>query len=195
MGLAKIKTSISVEEYLDGERDSPVRHEYVDGQVYAMAGGSDRHNRLSLNLASRLNDHLVDSECEAFINDMKIKVGEVLYYYPDVVVACDETPTDRYTREHPVLVVEVISPSTERTDRQEKLIAYKRVPSMREYILASQDRMLIEIHRRIGDSDEWTREILINPDDLLRLESVKMNLQLKDVYRNVRFDDSSIDSQ
>ncbi len=193
MGLAKIKTSISVEEYLDGERDSPVRHEYVDGQVYAMAGGSDRHNRLSLNLASRLNDHLVDSECEAFINDMKIKVGEVLYYYPDVVVACDETPTDRYTREHPVLVVEVIPPSTERTDRQEKLIAYKRVPSMREYILASQDRMLIEIHRRIGDSDEWTREILINPDDLLRLESVKLNLQLKDVYRNVRFDDLQVD--
>ena len=84
--MRKVKPHLSVAEYLAGERDSDVRHEYVDGQVYAMAGASDRHNRIALNIASRPNEHLVNDEREAFVSDMKIKVEEALYYYPDVVV-------------------------------------------------------------------------------------------------------------
>jgi len=85
----------SVAEYLASEKDSPVRHEYVDGQMYAMAGARNRHNRIALNLASRLNDHLNGGLCEVFIADMKVIVDPVVYYYPDVVVTCDPPAVTR----------------------------------------------------------------------------------------------------
>lgn len=192
MSLRKIKPYLSVADYLAGERESDVRHEYVDGQVYAMAGASDRHNRIALNIASRLNDRLVDDECEAFISDMKVMVSPVLYYYPDVVVTCDAPGGDLYTRREPRLIVEVLSASTERIDRTEKLHAYKSVESLLEYVLVSQDALHIEVHRR-GAKGEWTRAILTEPDDRLALASVNLTLDLSDVYRNVRFDEGQED--
>src|SRR2546421_12532355 len=112
MSRLKVKPYLSVADYLAGERDVDVRHEYVDGQVYAMAGASDRHNRIALNIASRLNDQLADDRCEAFMADMKVRVTEDLYYYPDVVVTCDPPGGDPYFRTQPRLIVEVLSPST-----------------------------------------------------------------------------------
>ena len=99
MSRLRIKSYLSVADYLAGERESDVRHEYVDGQVYAMAGASDRHNRIALNIASRLNAHLVSDECEAFMSDMKVMVSPALYYYPHVVVTCDAPGGDRYRAE------------------------------------------------------------------------------------------------
>lgn len=189
MSLRKIKPYLSVADYLAGERESNVRHEYVDGQVYAMAGASDRHNRIALNIASRLNDRLIDDECEAFMSDMKVMVSPVLYYYPDVVVTCDAPGGDRYTRNEPRLIVEVLSASTERVDRTEKLHAYKTVESLLEYVLVSQDALHIEVHRRAGGG-EWTREVLTQPNDQLALASVNLTLDLKEIYRNVRFDEA-----
>jgi len=148
---------ISVAEYLASEKDSPVRHEYVDGQMYAMAGASDRHNRLALNLASRLNDHLNGGPCEVFIAAMKVIVDPLVYYYPDVVVTCDPLGGDPYVRTQPHLILEVVSPSTERIDRHEKLFAYRRVPSLREYVLVLQDRMQVEVYRR--QCDEGTGSV------------------------------------
>src|SRR5215210_9413337 len=139
MSLPKERQSLSVGGYLEGERDSEVRHEYVAGQAYAMAGASARHNRIALNIAGRLNDLLADGECEAFMSDMKVRVAPDLFYYPDVVVACDPAGGDPYVRAEPRLVVEVLSPSTERTDRREKLAAYQSCPSLQEYALVSQD--------------------------------------------------------
>lgn len=190
MSRRKIKPSLSVEDYLAGERESNVRHEYVGGQVYAMAGASDRHNRIALNIASRLNDHLADDECEAFMSDMKINADAALYYYPDVVVTCDGPGGDRYTRSEPRLIVEVLSASTERIDRTEKLHAYRRVESLREYVLVSQDTTLVEVHRR-GAGDEWAVEVLTGLEEQLALDSVGLALSLSDVYRNVRFDEAS----
>ena len=89
---------LSVVEYLVNEKDSPVRHEYVDGQIYAMAGASDGHNRIALNLAARLNDHLNGGPCEVFIADMTVIVDPLVYYYPDVVVTCDPPGGDPYVR-------------------------------------------------------------------------------------------------
>jgi len=189
MSLRKSKPYLSVADYLAGERDADVRHEYVDGQVYAMAGASDRHNRIAGNILSRLNDHLADDECEPFISDMKVMVSPVLYYYPDVVVTCDAPGGDRYTRNEPRLIVEVLSPSTERVDRTEKLHAYKNVESLLEYVLVSQDALHIEVHRRAGVG-EWTRASLTEPDDRLALASVNLTLDLRDIYRNVRFDEA-----
>ena len=111
MSLSGSERFVSIEDYLEGEKDSPIRHEYVDGYVYAMAGASDRHNRAALNLASRLNEHLVDGPGEVFISDMKVRVTPTTYYYPDVVVCCDSPPPDPYFRAEPVLIVEVMSPT------------------------------------------------------------------------------------
>lgn len=179
---------LSVTAYLEGERDGSVRHEYVDGQVYAMAGSSDRHNRISINFTSRLDAHLTTSSCDVFMADMKIMVAPVVFYYPDVVVTCDNPIPDNYYRTEPRLIVEVLSPSTERIDRNEKLFAYRRVSSLEEYVLVSQDRTLVEIYRR-QTNGEWSHEIFTNQDDEILLASVNLTMNLQDIYRNVRFPD------
>lgn len=175
---------LSVAEYLEAEMDSPVRHEYVDGQIFAMAGASDRHNRLSINLTTKLDDKLGDGPCEVFMSDMKVWVSESVFYYPDVVVACDGPGADEYYRKQPRLIIEVSSPSTERTDRSEKLAAYKQVKSLKEYVIVSQDKVRIEVCRR-ARGDRWNWEVLTELSDELRLESVGLTLTLAEVYRRV----------
>jgi Uma2 family endonuclease len=176
---------LSVEEYLEAEKDSPVRHEYVDGQIYAMAGASDRHNRIAINFTNPLDDHLVDGPCEVFIADMKVWVSETVFYYPDVVVACDGPSADPYYRRQPRLIIEVSSPATERIDRSEKLLAYKRVRSLKEYVIVSQDRVRIEVFRR-GRGDRWSWQVLTDLDEELCLESVGLTLPVRQVYRRVK---------
>lgn len=187
MSLPKERLNLSVEEYLEGERDAGVRHEYVAGQAYAMAGASARHNRIALNIAGRLNDLLADGECEAFMADMKVRVAPDLFYYPDVFVACDPPGADPYFRTEPRLVVEVLSPSTERADRREKLAAYRDCPSVQEYALVSQDAARVELHRRAADG--WHAEVFDSAEDRLTFDSVGLTLSLRDIYRNVRFDE------
>jgi Uma2 family endonuclease len=184
---------LSVAEYLAGEKDGAVRHEYVDGQVYAMAGASARHNRIALNIAGRLNDHLTGDECEAFMADMKIRVAPDLFYYPDVVVTCDPPGGDAYFRTEPRLIIEVLSPTTERIDRHEKLAAYKTCESVQEYALVSQQGMMIELHRRIHDNEgkEWQTRIFTEADGQCAFESIGLTLNLADIYRNVRFDEAT----
>jgi Uma2 family endonuclease len=186
MALRTLKPYLSVAEYLAGEKESPVRYEYVDGQVYAMAGASDRHNRIALNLSSRLNDRTGDGPCETFMSDMKVKVDPVLYYYPDVMVACDPPGGDPYLRTQPRLIAEVLSPTTERIDRYEKLLTYRQVATLQEYALISQDEMRIELHRR-QDDRQWALEIFTQPEESLTFNSVELTLTVADVYRNVRF--------
>ncbi|HKQ54205.1 MAG TPA: Uma2 family endonuclease [Pyrinomonadaceae bacterium] len=188
MSLPSERFSLSVADYLAGERDGEVRHEYVSGQAYAMAGASARHNRIAGNIFARLNEHLDGDECEPFISDMKIRVAPDLFYYPDVVVTCDGPVRDPYFRTEPRLVIEVLSPTTERTDRHEKLAAYKSCPSVREYALVSQDGMTVELHRRVGE--EWRTELFTEPEEQCAFESVGLTLSLGDIYRNVRFDET-----
>jgi Uma2 family endonuclease len=188
MSLPRERFSLSVADYLAGERDAAVRHEYVSGQAYAMAGASARHNRIAGNIFARLNEHLDGDECEPFISDMKIRVAPDLFYYPDVVVTCDQAGGDPYFRTEPRLVIEVLSPTTERTDRHEKLAAYKNCPSVREYALVSQDGMAVELHRRVGE--EWRTELLTEPEEQCAFESVGLTMSLSDIYRNVRFDET-----
>lgn len=181
--LAQSLQYITIEEYLEGEKESPIRYEYVDGIVFAMAGSSDKHNQIAGNLYTRLNLHLSDNHCRAFMSDMKLRI-ETTFYYPDVMVACDPPEgRDPYFRTQPVLVVEVTSPSTERTDKTEKLRAYKGVPSLREYLLLSQERMAARLYRRVGD--EWEVHVFGRADDAVELESVGLSLSLGDIYRNV----------
>src|SRR5262245_37213396 len=118
---------LTVEEYLAGEARSEVRHEYVDGMVYAMAGGSEEHNLISLNVASALRAHLRGKACRVFMADVKVQPSstrEELFYYPDVMVVCDPRDTHRYFKRYPRILMEVLSPDTDRTDRREKFLSY-----------------------------------------------------------------------
>ena len=185
MSLPERYFHISVEDYLAGEKTSPVRHEYVDGVVYAMAGGTVRHNQLTKNIGYRLEDHLAGGTCRAFIVDMKVRVSSRVYYYPDAVVTCEQLADDALEITEPRLIVEVLSDSTAATDRREKLREYRTVPTLHEYLIISQNEMRVELFRR-QEKDIWQLLILTQPEDFLTLESVGLTVTLAEVYRNVQ---------
>lgn len=188
MQIAKLRTRLTVDEYLEGENDGHVRHEFVGGEVYAMAGASDRHHRISANLLTALDTHLSNEKCEAFMVDMKLRTADDAFYYPDVFVACDDPPPDAYFRQIPVLIIEVLSPSTRHIDRREKLRAYQLIPSVREYVVIDQDKIYVELHRRQRDG-RWITYFYNSSDrDIeIEFESVGLKTTLADVYRRVRF--------
>ena len=183
---ASLKSSelISVEEFLEGELFSPLRHEYVGGYVYAMAGASDEHNRIAGNIFSFLHAALRGKRGEAFTNDMKVKlspqVGDV-FYYPDALVACDPADRAKYFRERPTVIVEVISPETERIDRREKAQAYRSIPSVQAYVLVEQDRLRITVLRPAAGQD-WKAERLEGRDTLLRLPEIAVEIPFERIY-------------
>jgi Uma2 family endonuclease len=149
--------TLSEQEYLEGERNSEVRHEYIAGETYAMVGASDRHGLIAGNLFAALRPHVRGTDCQLFMADMKLRVeaaGEVAFYYPDLLLSCDPGDRETYFRSRPCLIVEVLSEGTARIDRREKLFAYTQIPTLREYLLLSQDRVRAELHRR--DADSWT---------------------------------------
>jgi Uma2 family endonuclease len=178
---------VSVEEYLEGERDSQLRHEYVEGHVYAMAGASDDHNRIAGNIFSFLHAALRGKPCEPFMNDMKARIPPQFasaFYYPDVLVACDPTDTEKYYRERPAVIVEVLSPETRRTDEREKAIAYRLFPSVEVYLLIEQDRLRITaLHR--ADND-WRREVIEGRTATLKLECLGVEIPVERIFERTR---------
>ena len=163
----KIETVLTPEEYIAGELLSEVRHEYVDGRVYAMAGASVNHNFIAGNFFTALSNHLHGKKCAPFMNDMKVRIpylSDELYYYPDVMVNCDAAGQHRYFCETPALIVEVLSPDTQGTDRREKLIAYGGIPNLHTYILAEQERREITVYHRLPQG--WEKTILTGTDTL-----------------------------
>lgn len=175
---------LSFEAYLEGERDCDVRHEYVDGQVYAMSGASELHNTIAAELHTAINIRLPDT-CRAWLADMKVKVeagGKSFGYYPDIMVACGENTGDPYVRTNPILIVEVLSATTRRTDLNEKLVNYTQIPSLLEYVVVSQDTPHLRIVRRRSD---WQPEYYY-AGDVFMLESVGLEMAVEGVYRRVR---------
>lgn len=182
MNAEEMPAYISPEEYLLGENDRAdnTRYEYVNGQVYAMVGASRNHNRITGGLFNRLYNHLQGSPCEIFQTDMKVGIQtkhEDRFYYPDIQVSCEEE-TDKYYNSSPCLIVEVLSDSTARTDRTEKLAAYQLLPSLQEYILCSQDFPAIEIYRK---STNWKVEWYTG-EQSFTLESVGLKIEVNDLY-------------
>lgn len=186
MGLAKLKTKISIEEYLEGEEVSEIRYEYIDGEVYAMAGVSQSHSRITGNIFTALSNHLRDSQCEPYSENIKVRT-DAAFYYPDILVTCEGEFNNKYFSEEPILIVEVISPSTERIDRHEKLHAYLDMPSVLEYVIVEQEKIEVEIHRRQPD-ENWITYFYTHTDTEFTLESVNLTLQLSEVYRRVTFE-------
>lgn len=178
--------AISVEDFLSGERLSDIRHEYVAGQVFAMAGASKDHNRLAGSAYSFLSSRLGGHPCEAFMNDMKVRLRiglKDICYYPDVVVGCDPRDTDDYFLRFPKLIIEVLSESTERLDRLEKFEHYISLPSLEEYLLVAQDKVHVTIFRR---SNEWQPEVAQGWDAVVEIRSLGLVLPLSELYGNVR---------
>jgi Uma2 family endonuclease len=179
---------VSEADYLAGEPSSDIRHEYVAGIVYAMAGAGKAHNTIALNLATRLRAHVRGTPCRSYIADMKVKVArDQAYYYPDVVVTCSacdtaaSAPKDYLTA--PALIVEVLSPSTETIDRREKMRAYGALESLREYVLVASESHQVEIYRKLPDGgwDQW----ILSPGEPVRLDSVNLDLTFEDIYEDV----------
>jgi Uma2 family endonuclease len=177
---------ITVEEYLAGEERRDVKHEYVGGSVYAMAGASWGHNQVAGNLFGELRTHTRGGPCRVFMADMKVRLliqGQELFYYPDIVVTCDPRETEDYFLRFPKLIIEVLSPATERVDRREKLWSYITIPTLEEYVLVAQETPAVTIYRRRAD---WQPETIIGLESTLLLESVGLSVPLRELYENVR---------
>lgn len=187
MGLPKLKLKMSVADYLRREKISPVRHEYIDGEVHAMAGTSDNHARIAGNIFVALSIHLRDSPCEPFSGDIKVRVTSKVYYYPDVLVAFEDAHENPYFRNKPILSVEVTSASTKHIDRREKLLFYLQIKSLREYVIIDQERMNVEVHRRRADGS-WITYYFDEPDETVEFASVELTLPITEIYRRVKFD-------
>ncbi len=173
------------ETYLEVEKQTSTKHEFVNGSIYAMGGASDKHGLINLNLASALSTSLPDS-CEVFVSDMKLHIqqnDDRCYYYPDILVSCDSSDDNPYYREKPLLIVEVISPSTERIDRTEKRERYQKIPELLEYVLVAQDFPKVEVYRR---NQAWRGEEYFI-EDSFRLESVDLEFSVLDIYRRIKY--------
>ena len=177
---AKEIIRLSNEDYLQGELDSDIRHEFYDGLVFAMAGAGEKHNIISGNLFSVLRQKSRGTECRTFIADMKLYIPALnRFYYPDILLCCDPEDGHEYYKQNPCLIVEVLSPSTENIDRREKLHAYQDIASVKEYLLVSQEGVQLELYRR--DGDHWQYFLLNDEADILTLECVGLDLTMAEV--------------
>jgi Uma2 family endonuclease len=179
--------SISIQEYLDGEQVSDIRHEYIDGEVYAMSGGTKNHNRIALNIANYLINSLEGSPCKPFINDIKVRVSTLendAFYYPDVVVTCDPKDDHELYVEKPSLIVEVLSDSTQRTDKNEKFFAYRTLESLDEYVIISQKTKEVVVSRK---KNQWKPETFTGDDFELQLSCLSDPIPSSRIYRDVNF--------
>lgn len=186
MGAPSPQVRVDEADYLDAERDAEIRHEYVDGTLFAMEGASRAHNLLATRLSARLFDHLErGGDCRVSSSDMKVRLAEGRrYYYPDIVVSCSDPrdEPDAYTETRPVLVVEILSPSTAATDRREKRVAYQTIPSLVDYLIVSQDETNVERFTR--GEDGWTHATF-DAGETIELASVGLTLAMDDLYAGV----------
>jgi Uma2 family endonuclease len=178
---------LTPEQYLALERKATTKSEYLSGHIYAMAGASREHNLIAGNIFGELRFQLRERPCEAYVNDMRLKVSSTgLYTYPDVAVVCDGPRfEDTYldTLLNPIVLVEVLSPSTEAYDRGEKFAHYRRLESLQEYVLVAQDLVRLEHYLRQGD--KWLLTELSDLDDVLHVVSIGCDLPLREIYAKV----------
>ncbi|MDQ3703787.1 MAG: Uma2 family endonuclease [Chloroflexota bacterium] len=185
----------SPEQYLAIEREAQSRNEYVNGGIYAMSGASREHNLITGNVFAEVRAQLRGRPCEVYVGDMRVKVSSTgMYTYPDVVAVCGEPIFDDEhvdTLTNPTMIVEVLSPSTEGYDRGEKFAHYRRLETLRDYVLVAQDKVRVEHFVRLdGTSGQWVLTEISESDGTLHLASIGCNLSLRDIYDRVEFPDS-----
>jgi len=178
------------DEYLKFERESEIKHEYLDGEIFAMAGASKSHNRIQATVTGMLYTQFVGRPYESFGSDQRVKVDATFYTYPDISVVCGEAEFDESeldTLLNPIVIIEILSPSTEIYDRGKKFQRYRELDSLQEYVLIAQDSMRIEHYLRQGE--KWILTDARGSDALVALPSITCALKLSDVYAKVDFED------
>ncbi|MGN7612047.1 Uma2 family endonuclease [Magnetococcales bacterium HHB-1] len=173
---------ITEEEYLEGERLSNVKHEYINGYIYAMVGVKRHHSILSSAINREISYHLKGVACNAHHGEFKLKVGSD-YFYPDLMVECDETTDNTLYTETPILIVEVTSKSTCKYDRTYKLNVYRMIPSLKEYVIIEQYTTLIEVYKRVEKSWLCTQ---YRSGDRFMLESIGLELFVDEIYSDIK---------
>lgn len=185
MTVSKSDIYVSPEIYLEGEKISPIKHEYRQGEIYAMAGASDAHVTITGNLFTLLRNHVRGSGCRAYVADMKARIETVnIFYYPDVMVTCDErdkTPDD--FKRYPSLIVEVLSPTTQGFDRGDKFADYRTIETLQEYVLINQERVSVECFRRNSEG-LWVLYPYGEGEEI-HLQSVDFRCPIAAVYEDV----------
>ncbi|MEO8496585.1 MAG: Uma2 family endonuclease [Planctomycetota bacterium] len=184
------KRFISPQEYLTIERASEIRHEYYNGEMFAMSGATRAHNLIASNISASFREQFADRECEVYQSDMRVKVDRKgLYTYPDVVTAYDPKFEDEVfdTLINPRVIVEVLSKSTEGYDRGTRFEMYRRLPSLQDYVLVSQDKMYVEHFQRQPDG-RWILEEFDSPERTLAFETSNCVLTVADIYTKVSFE-------
>ena len=181
---------ITPEEYLALERRAEYKSEYIYGEIFAMSGASNAHNIITVEITTELNIQLRQRGCFVYSGDMRVRTSPIgSYFYPDVVVCGKPRFEDNVfdTLLNPILIVEVLSPSTEAYDRGEKFAHYQELTSLQEYILVSQDRIRVE-HHHLTET-QWVGKTFETPEDVLKLNSIECELPLQDIYTRVIFSD------
>ncbi|HET7478239.1 MAG TPA: Uma2 family endonuclease [Rubrobacteraceae bacterium] len=177
--------SLTVEEYLKMEETATVKHEYVAGTIHAHAGASSRHNLIAGNIFAGLWNAARGGSCRVYGSDMRLRAAEDTFYYPDVMVVCgdNEAGDGALYQDAPCLVVEVTSPSTEQIDRREKVAAYRKIPTLKAYLVVAQDRRWIERHW-LADDGEW-RQGGMADEGSIPVPCPETRLSLDDVYEGL----------
>jgi Uma2 family endonuclease len=179
---------VSVEDYLAGEFDSTVKHEYLGGMVYAMAGARNAHNVIATNVLGVLHARLRGKKCRPFNSDTKIRVRlptHLRFYYPDASVVCRPNPPDDSFQDEPAAIFEVMSEATRRIDEGEKKDAYLTIPWLGAYVLLEQDRPAAIVYRRTEQG--FHREVYTGPKATIPLPEIDVELPLADIYEGVEF--------
>jgi Uma2 family endonuclease len=173
------------EEYLDLERNASYKSEYLNGYIYARAGGSERHNLIVANLIIEIGVQLRDKPCRVYASDLKVGIPRAnAYFYPDVTVVCGETKFIAGKSEvisNPIVILEVLSESTSNFDRGVKFLAYQKIETLQEYILVTQSEILVEHYVR-KDSTSWIYTEFDEREAILKLSSIGCNIKLNDIY-------------
>ena len=179
-------------EYFDWEEQQSCRHEYINGEVYAMSGGTQNHSRIALKCAVLLENHLPDGPCRVFNSDCRVNIVETNdYTYPDVSVSCDarDKTTTQYIT-YPCLIIEVLSDSTEAYDRGNKFFLYRQNPQLQDYLLVSSQDVAIDLYHK-NSNGRW--EILnFRAGDIVELQSVSLTFPIEQVYRGIDFSEVAI---
>lgn len=178
----------SPEEYLQIEAQTPIKHEYIDGQIYAMVGVSDAHNVIAGNLITLLRNHLRGSGCRVYFSDMKARIeSRNRFFYPDLMVTCDSRDSAAESpqfKRFPNLIIEILSDATEAFDRGDKFENYRALESLREYVLISSKRFLVECYRR-NETEQWVLETYTQELGSFQLQSLNFSGTLDQLYEDV----------
>ena len=189
--ISQKKNKITLEDYLEFERTSAIRHEYVNCEIFAMIEASLNHNRVNGNMFNEIKNQLKKSPFDAFASDMRVKVNELeTYTYPDIVVVCGDIELEKIkgleTLVNPDVIIEILSDSTEAYDRGKKFQHYRFLPSLQEYILVAQHHCLVEKYVRSYDGS-WRYFTYETMEQTLTIESIQCEVLLSDVYYRVEF--------